>query len=71
MSAPYRGFAAAARASHGNRLIFLGAPGVGKGTFAGRIAKMLGVPAISTGDIMRAEIKADTPLGAKVDWHIG
>jgi hypothetical protein len=60
---PARCFASAA---HGNNLVFLGAPGVGKGTFAGRIAKMLGVPAISTGDIMRAEIKAGSALGQRV-----
>lgn len=55
----------AAKASHGNNLVFLGAPGVGKGTFATRIAPMLGVPAISTGDIIRAEIKAGSALGNK------
>ena len=57
---------ATATAAHGNNLVFLGPPGVGKGTFAGRIAKKLGVPAISTGDIIRGEIKAGTALGAKV-----
>ena len=36
-----------------NNLIFLGAPGVGKGTFASRVSKKLGIPAISTGDIIR------------------
>ena len=46
--------------------IFLGAPGVGKGTFAGRLAAKLRIPAVSTGDIIRAEIKAKTPLGAKL-----
>jgi nucleoside-triphosphatase THEP1 len=55
-----------ATAAHGNNLVFLGAPGVGKGTFAGRIAKLLNVPAISTGDIMRAEIKAGSALGQRV-----
>jgi len=59
----------ASTAAHGNRLVFLGAPGVGKGTFAGRIAKMLGVPAISTGDIMRAEIKAGSALGFTVKTY--
>lgn len=63
-AAPIRGFAA--KAAHGNNLVFLGAPGVGKGTFANKIAPLLGVPAISTGDIIRAEIKAGTPLGLKV-----
>jgi hypothetical protein len=55
-----------ARAARGNNLVFLGAPGVGKGTFANKIAPKLGVPAISTGDIIRAEIKAGTELGKKV-----
>ena len=61
-----RGLATAAR---GNNLVFLGAPGVGKGTFAGRIAKLLGVPAVSTGDIIRAEIKAGSELGRKVQTY--
>lgn len=38
---------------------------VGKGTFANKIAPLLGVPAISTGDIIRAEIKAGSALGAQ------
>jgi len=48
------------------KLVFFGAPGVGKGTFAGRIAPELGIPAISTGDIIRAEVKAGTEIGKKV-----
>lgn len=44
-------------------LVFLGAPGVGKGTFANKIAPLLSIPAISTGDIIRAEIKAGSALG--------
>ena len=56
----------AGRAAHGNNLVFLGAPGVGKGTVAARIAPRLGVPAISTGDIIRAETKAGTALGRQV-----
>ena len=51
------------RGAYGNNFVFLGAPGVGKGTFAGRFAPMLGVPAISTGDIIRAEIKAGSKVG--------
>ena len=54
-----------AAARFANNLIFLGAPGVGKGTFASKIAPLLGVPAISTGDIIRAEIKGGTELGKK------
>ncbi len=44
-------------------LIFLGAPGAGKGTQAARVSAALAVPAISTGDIIRSAIKAGTPLG--------
>jgi adenylate kinase len=45
------------------RLMFLGAPGVGKGTYAGRIAPKLGIPTISTGDLIRAEMKTASSLG--------
>jgi adenylate kinase len=48
------------------RLIIFGAPGAGKGTQAARIAESLGVPAISTGDIFRHNIKNETPLGLQV-----
>jgi adenylate kinase len=48
------------------RLILLGPPGAGKGTQAGRLAARLGVPAISTGDIFRANIRDQTELGRKV-----
>lgn len=58
--------ATAKPATSAHRYVFLGAPGVGKGTFAGRVAKALSIPAISTGDIIRAEIKRGTALGAKI-----
>ena len=45
------------------RLVLLGPPGAGKGTQAKRLADRLGVPAISTGDIFRANISQGTPLG--------
>jgi len=48
------------------RLIVFGAPGAGKGTQATRIAQSLDIPAISTGDIFRQNIKNETPLGLQV-----
>lgn len=45
------------------RIVLLGPPGAGKGTQAARLAEQLGVEAISTGDIFRANIKGETELG--------
>ena len=45
------------------RLVLLGAPGSGKGTQAVRLKQALGVPHISTGDLLRAAVAAGTPLG--------
>lgn len=45
------------------RLVLLGAPGSGKGTQAARLKSHLQVPHISTGDLLRAEVKGGTPLG--------
>ncbi|MBQ3089330.1 MAG: adenylate kinase [Oscillospiraceae bacterium] len=47
------------------KMILLGAPGAGKGTQAEIISKTLGIPTISTGNILRAAIKNGTPIGLK------
>lgn len=52
------------------RLLIMGPPGSGKGTQAARIADRLGIPAISTGDIFRANISAGTPLGLEAKRHV-
>jgi len=48
------------------RVIFLGPPGAGKGTQAGRLAEWAKVPRISTGDMLRDAIAAGTPLGRQI-----
>jgi len=48
------------------KLILLGAPGVGKGTQAQFITETYQIPQISTGDMLREAVKAETPLGLKV-----
>lgn len=49
-----------------NNFIFLGPPGAGKGSLAVKVAEDYKIPHISTGDIFRANIKNQTPLGIKV-----
>ena len=52
------------------KLILLGAPGAGKGTQAEVICKVLNIPAISTGNILKAAMKNETPLGLKAKSFI-
>ncbi|MCR4740200.1 MAG: adenylate kinase [Lachnospiraceae bacterium] len=52
------------------KVIMLGAPGAGKGTQAKRIASEYGIPHISTGDIFRANIKENTPLGMEAKSYM-
>jgi len=47
------------------RLVFIGPPGVGKGTYATAISKKYGIPHISTGDILREEVKKGSEIGLK------
>ena len=52
------------------KLILLGAPGAGKGTQADLISKRLGIPTISTGNILRAAVKDGTPVGLKAKAYM-
>ncbi|OGX34924.1 MAG: adenylate kinase [Omnitrophica WOR_2 bacterium RIFCSPHIGHO2_02_FULL_52_10] len=52
------------------RLVLLGPPGAGKGTLAGLLKEKLGIAHISTGDILREEMKNNTPLGREVKKYI-
>lgn len=52
------------------KLIILGAPGSGKGTQTSRLKSMLNIPAISTGDIFRNEIKEGTELGKRIKKYL-
>lgn len=47
--------------------MFLGCPGVGKGTYAGRLSSLLGVPHISTGDLVRHELSSHGPLASQLE----
>lgn len=51
------------------QLVLLGPPGSGKGTYASRLNIRLGAPHISTGDIVREEIKAGTELGKQIKYY--
>jgi dephospho-CoA kinase len=66
-----RWFSAISRDKNSFKIMFLGAPGVGKGTYASRIAPMLQIPTISTGDLVRHEIKTGTSLGDQIKVYKG
>jgi adenylate kinase len=53
------------------RLVLMGPPGAGKGTQAKVVADHFGIPAISTGDIFRANVSRGTPLGKKAEEYMG
>mgnify|MGYP000673739832 CR=1 FL=1 len=52
------------------RIVMLGPPGSGKGTYASRLMAILGIPHISTGDLVREEIKAQTEVGRKIREYV-
>lgn len=52
------------------RMVLLGPPGAGKGTQAARISERLGIPAISTGDIFRANVAGQTELGQQAKAYM-
>jgi len=54
----------------GIRLLLIGPPGAGKGTQAERLSSHFGIPAISTGDIFRENVKNETPLGQQAKAYM-
>ncbi len=52
------------------RIVFLGPPGAGKGTQAVEIVEKLGIPHVATGDMLRASIKQETPLGLEAKKYM-
>ena len=52
------------------KLILLGAPGAGKGTQAEILSRMLSIPTISTGNILRAAMKNGTPVGLQAKAYV-
>lgn len=51
------------------KIVIFGPPGSGKGTYASRLVNKLGVPHISTGDLVREEIRNKTPLGKQIEKY--
>ncbi|MFB2585602.1 adenylate kinase [Herbiconiux liukaitaii] len=60
----------AAGESGGERLLLIGPPGAGKGTQAARLSEAFGIPAISTGDIFRENVKNGTELGVQAKTYM-
>jgi adenylate kinase len=52
------------------RLLLIGPPGAGKGTQASKLSEVFGIPAISTGDIFRENVKNETPLGLEAKSYM-
>lgn len=52
------------------RLVFIGPPGIGKGTYAAAVSQKYGIPHVSTGDILRDEVKRGTELGRRVKEYL-
>ena len=52
------------------KIVFLGAPGAGKGTHAQQLMKELGIPQISTGDMFRRAIREETPTGLQAKSYM-
>ena len=51
------------------KIVIFGPPGSGKGTYASRLVNKLGIPHISTGDLVREEIRNKTPLGKQIEKY--
>jgi adenylate kinase len=52
------------------KLLLIGPPGAGKGTQASKLSEVFGIPAISTGDIFRENVKNETPLGIEAKSYM-
>ena len=52
------------------KLLLIGPPGAGKGTLASKLSEVFAIPAISTGDIFRANVKNETPLGLEAKSYM-